>query len=197
MEKGLKDMTLEELWRLFPIVLKEYTKEYQLWYQEEEEQIRHTVAAEKICRINHIGSTFVEGLLSKPTVDILLEVKQNTNIETIKNNLIKNGWILMNQQTEPFLTMVFNKGYTPNGFANKVFHLHLRYYGDWDELYFRDYLSENGTVAKEYGQLKRELGKRHEHNRDAYTEAKTEFIQKYTKIARETYSKRYQVEPLK
>ena len=32
----------------------------------------------------------------------------------------------------------FNKGYTLQGFAERVFHLHLCYEGDNDELYFRD-----------------------------------------------------------
>ena len=31
-----------------------------------------------------------------------------------------------------------DKGYTENGFADKVYHIHLRYAGDNDELYFRD-----------------------------------------------------------
>ena len=78
----------------------------------------------------------------------------------------------------------FNKGYTENGFADRVFHLHLRYAGDNDELYFRDYLIEHPDVAKEYEKLKLELWKKYEHNRDAYTEAKTEFVRKYTEKAR-------------
>ena len=44
----------------------------------------------------------------------------------------------------------FNKGYTEDGFAEKVFHLHLRYRGDNGELYFRDFLIEHPDVAKEY-----------------------------------------------
>ena len=41
----------------------------------------------------------------------------------------------------------FNKGYTEEGFAERVFHLHLRYIGDNDELYFRDYLIEHANIA--------------------------------------------------
>jgi GrpB-like predicted nucleotidyltransferase (UPF0157 family) len=36
--------------------------------------------------------------------------------------------------------MMFMKGYTSKGFEGQVFHVHVRYRGDWDELYFRDYL---------------------------------------------------------
>lgn len=47
-----------------------------------------------------------------------------------------------------------NSGYTKNGFADKVFHIHLRYVGDNDELYFRDYLKDHPQIAKEYETLK-------------------------------------------
>lgn len=33
--KKLTDMSLEELWQLFPIVLKEYNPKYPDWYNEE------------------------------------------------------------------------------------------------------------------------------------------------------------------
>jgi GrpB-like predicted nucleotidyltransferase (UPF0157 family) len=84
-----------------------------------------------------------------------------------------------------------NKGYTENGFAEKVFHLHLRYVGDNHELYFRDFLNENPVTAKEYEKLKLCLWKRYEHDRDGYTEAKTAFVLAYTKKAKEKYGNRY------
>ena len=68
------------------------------------------------------------------------------------------------------------KGYTPQGFAEKVFHLHICHPGDWDEIVFRDYLRRSPRKAEEYAELKIELQKRFKHNRDAYTEAKGEFI---------------------
>ena len=85
----------------------------------------------------------------------------------------------------------FNKGYTENGFAERVFHLHLRYAGDNNELYFRDYLIEYPEVAKVYEELKLSLWKKYEHNRDAYTNAKTEFVKIYTEKAKILYGNRY------
>jgi GrpB-like predicted nucleotidyltransferase (UPF0157 family) len=71
------------------------------------------------------------------------------------------------------------------GFAEKVFHLHLRYYGDNDEVYFRDYLNEHAEIAKLYEEMKLNLWKQYEHDRDGYTEAKREFVKKYTEIAKQ------------
>ena len=47
-------------------------------------------------------------------------------------------------------------------------------------LYFRDYLNEHPEIAKEYEALKLEIWKRYEHDRDAYTGAKTDIIRKWT-----------------
>jgi len=85
---------------------------------------------------------------------------------------------------------MFMKGYTPYGFEDHVFHIHVRYSGDWDELYFRDYLLEHPGVAEEYGILKLKLKDKFEHDRDAYTDAKTEFISEVTRLARKEFGDR-------
>jgi len=184
-------MSLEELWKLFPIVLREHNPAYKEWYNEERDNLFNIVDERNVKRISHIGSTAVEGLVAKPTVDILMELNPDCNVEDIKSRLVKAGWICMSFEVAPSLNMVFNKGYTPQGFAQRVFHLHVRYFGDWKELYFRDYLRANKAVADEYGKLKISLQKKYEHNRDAYTEAKTEFIMKYTRLAMEQFPGRY------
>jgi GrpB-like predicted nucleotidyltransferase (UPF0157 family) len=191
MEKKLSEMNLEELWELFPIILCEHNPEYKEWYSEEKDKIGKIIGVSKIDRINHIGSTAVEGLIAKPTIDILLELNCNNDIENIKLRLEDAGWVLMESESEPNFKMSFNKGYTPNGFAKKVFHLHVRFLGDWDELYFRDYLMIHKGVAKKYGELKQQLQKKYKHDRDGYTETKTDFIRKWTKKARKDFGNRY------
>ncbi len=191
MEKALSEMTLEELWELFPIILRAHNPEYKEWYLKEKENIENVVGVKEIERINHIGSSAVEGLIAKPIIDILLEVDSNSDIDNLKSKLENAGWTLMSSEKEPDLKMFFNKGYTPNGFAERVFHLHVRFLGDWDELYFRDYLMLHKEVANKYEKLKKKLKKKYEHNRDGYTEAKTEFIKKWTKRARREFPDRY------
>lgn len=195
MAKSLSEMSLEELWQLFPIILKKHNPEYKNWYQEEKSKLKKSLAEADIVRINHIGSTAVEGLLAKPTVDILLEISRKTKPANVEAELKSAGWTLMhrNQEGEE-LNLVFNKGYTPEGFADKVFHLHLRYLGDWDELYFRDYLNAHSEIAEKYGKLKQKLEKEYKHNRDGYTEAKTEFIKKHTAEARKEFAGKYLTE---
>lgn len=96
-------------------------------------------------RISHIGSTAISGISAKNIVDVLVEVNDKADLDIVKNILINKGWLCMNM-TEARITL--NKGYTERGFAEKVFHLHIRIVGDNDELYFRDYLNEHKEIGK-------------------------------------------------
>lgn len=180
MSKQLSEMTLEELWELFPIILSEHRDIWNFWYDEEKKRITGFLKMDNVI-INHIGSTAVKGIWAKPIVDILLEIPETADMESIKGILTDNGYICMSESNN---RKSFNRGYTNEGFAERVFHLHLRYAGDNDELYFRDYMNDNPDVAKAYENLKLSLWKKYEHNRDGYTEAKSEFIKKYTEKAK-------------
>ena len=118
----------------------------------------------------------------------MVEISENADMEEVAHILERNGFIRMSGEKG---RISLNKGYTKDGFADKVYHIHLRYTGDNDELYFRDYLNEHPQIAKEYEALKLELWKRYEHDRDAYTDAKTAFIRKLTAEARRVYGDRY------
>ncbi len=184
MKKPLNDLTNEELWNLFPIVLSKHNPKWKDRYFDEKKVLEHAVGLQNIAGINHFGSTAVPGLIAKPTIDILLEIKHDTSIERLITAMQSNGYIYSEQPQNPAPHMMFMKGYTPEGFKGQVFHVHVRYSGDWDELYFRDYLLTHPETADEYGNLKKRLQVKYEHDRDGYTDAKTEFIKRITGLAR-------------
>lgn len=191
MKKELSEMTLEELWELFPIILKDHNSEYSQWYSDEKQNLLSGFKTNDIRRMNHIGSTAVKGLIAKPTIDILMEIDDECDIAILKRTLADNDWILMAEESHPDLKLVFNKGYTPDGLAEKAYHLHVRYSGDWHELYFRDYLLAHDEIAAEYGKLKIRLAAQYKYDRDRYTNAKSDFILRYTNLAREEFTDRY------
>ncbi len=180
--KRLEDMTLEELWQLFPIILTEPNPKWSDWAAQEISSLQITLG-DLISCINHIGSTAIKGIWAKPIIDILLETDRTANFHTIKSLLVRAGYICMNENET---RLDFNKGYTPNGFDDKVFHIHVRLRGDNDEVYFRDYLITHSDVAKDYEKLKLSLWKSFEHNRDGYTNAKSDFITHCTAIAKQS-----------
>jgi GrpB-like predicted nucleotidyltransferase (UPF0157 family) len=191
--KRLSEMTLDELWHLFPVILKEYNTEYPEWYRIEKDRLVESFYDGVIVRINHIGSTAVPGIISKPTIDILMELSPGSDINQITNKLKSMNWTLMNFSERPFFKQTYNKGYTKYGFDEKVYHLHVRYADDWSELYFRDYLIGHPEVANEYADLKKQLKEKYQHNRDAYTDEKEEFVSKYSALAKMQFGDRYRI----
>lgn len=188
MSKELSEMTLEELWRLFPIQLTEPNSGWSDCYHEMRLMLEKAFNGFSDVRISHIGSTAVKGIWAKPIVDILVEIGQDEDMNQAALIIEQNGFIRMSEKGD---RISFNSGYTKDGFADKVYHLHLRRRGDNAELYFRDYLNEFPEMAKEYERLKLGLWKQYEFDRDGYTAAKAEFVLRCTEKAKERYGDRY------
>lgn len=180
MSKKLSEMTLDELWRLFPIILTEHNSQWSEWYSEEAEQLKRILPPD--LSYYHIGSTAVNGIMAKPIIDIIIAAGSTDMLKAAADILEKHGYIIMSASEK---RISLNKGYTENGFAERVFHIHLRSIGDTDEVLFRDYLNAHPDIAKDYERLKLSLWKKYEHDRDGYTNAKTEFVNKYTALAKE------------
>lgn len=190
MSKQLNEMTNEELWRLFPITLCEHMPVWKKRYKAEKELITKTIGSQNIAVMNHYGSTSIPNLVAKPTIDILLEIAEDTGLDMLKQGMLSIGYLYSPQPKNPPPHMMFMKGYTPRGFEGQVFHVHVRYAGDWDELYFRDYLKNHPEAAAEYGELKKQLMEKFEFDRDGYTQAKGDFIRRITALARQELQKR-------
>lgn len=187
MKKTLSEMTLEELWHLFPIFLTSPNTNWNNWYNEEKNRIEKLLNI-KDYYINHIGSTSIKNIYAKPIIDIIMEIPKSMQMKEIKNFLIKIGYTCMKENDS---RNSFCLGYTTNGFAEKVFHLHLRYYNDNDELYFRDFMNEFPDLKKEYETLKLSLCDKYKYDRDGYTIAKSDFVVKNTNLAKKYYNYKY------
>lgn len=201
MKKKVSELSMDEFKKAFPILVKEHNESYRDWYESETKNICSVIRAEDIIRINHIGSTAVKGLLAKPTIDILMEIDGCCNVTRMLDDLkaIGFGEEIFTRNEDP-LRILLGKGYSSDGCAEKVFHLHIRYAGDWDELYFRDYLMQYPAVAQEYGQLKLsilqgiekgEIERMPNGKANGYSTAKLDFVKKYSLIAKQEFQNRY------
>ncbi len=180
MRKKLKDMTLAELWQLFPIALTTYNSDWPKWANEEIQKLS-VLLIHYSPIINHIGSTAIPYIQAKPIIDILIEINPDIDWQCIKAEMEIAGYTCMSVSET---RMSFNKGYTPDGYADRVFHIHCHIIGDNDEIVFRDYLIAHPEVAKEYEQLKLSLLPKYKHDRDGYTEAKSEFVRNVVRLAK-------------
>jgi GrpB-like predicted nucleotidyltransferase (UPF0157 family) len=123
--------------------------------------------------IHHFGSTAVPGLAAKPVIDMIA---------------------LVPDLDAPIATLVHSVGYQfPRAFnatlahrrflcypsaSHRTHHLHLvdQREGIERRLRFRDRLRADPVLAGEYVALKRALAERYRHDREAYTDAKSEFV---------------------
>jgi GrpB-like predicted nucleotidyltransferase (UPF0157 family) len=184
MAKELNNMTTDELGQLFPIIIVDYNTLWPELASEESANILAAVGNDVIINIEHIGSTAVPGLCAKPTIDFLLEISETANCDLLINQLQRIDYQFISKPENPPPHMMFAKGYSESGITGQTFHIQVRYPGDWDEIVFRDYLLKNQKALDEYAGLKRELADRFKNDRENYTDNKTEFIKKATRIAR-------------
>jgi len=182
--KSLNDFTIAELGQLFPIIISDYLDKWPDLYALESKIITDSFSKAEIVRIDHIGSTAIPRLKAKPTIDILLQVTEQIDIQKLKDTFKSIGYEINNHPENPAPHLTFVKGYTNQGFKGQAYHVHIRYRGDWDEIRFKDYLIKHNDIAKEYESLKLELAEKYKHDREAYTDSKTEWIKKINNLTR-------------
>jgi len=122
--------------------------------------------------IEHIGSTSIPDMDAKPIVDIAVAVASLDEIQKCVQPLSSVGYEYKGEYGLPGRHF-FTKG-TPHTHYLHVVAKESQYWNAW--LLFRDYLAGNSNAAKEYSNLKQDLAKKYESDRDAYTKAKSKFI---------------------
>ncbi len=183
-QKDLYKMTTKELGQLFPIIINDYSDKWSGLFQNEAKLITDSFLQSEIERIDHIGSTAIPRIKAKPTIDILLQIKEQLDISKLKDRFKSHGYFINDHPENPAPHLTFVKGYTEQGVKGQTYHVHIRYRGDWDEIRFRDYLIKNNAIAKEYETLKLELAAKYPNDREAYTDSKTEWIEKINNLTR-------------
>ncbi len=181
MNKDLNSLSQEELGLLFPIIISQYNPGWIDLFKSEKKLIQK-INGVKI--VEHIGSTAIPGLIAKPAIDILIEIEDDTFTDSISDSLKLIGYHPIPKSENPPPHLMLAKGYTSGGFSGQQYHIHVRFRGDWDEIYFRDYLIQHHGIALEYASLKLKLSEIYPNDREKYTDSKTEFVTRISKIAR-------------
>jgi GrpB-like predicted nucleotidyltransferase (UPF0157 family) len=137
----------------------------------EVERLRRLVPA---LAFHHVGSTAVPGLAAKPVIDLMALA---CDLDQFVEPIIEAGY----QYPQAFNAVLRGRRWFCRPSANvRTHHLHL--VADRAELErhlrFRDVLRQRPHVADEYAALKRNLAERYRDDREAYTTAKSAFIER-------------------
>jgi GrpB-like predicted nucleotidyltransferase (UPF0157 family) len=157
-----------------PVIIEPYDPTWPTKFELEKRVLITVLAPWLVGPIEHIGSTAVPGLPAKPVIDIMGAVQDLATSKPAIEALRPLNYCYFAYKAD--LMHWFCK---PSPF-NRTHHLHLVPFESqvWRErLAFRDCLRSDPTTRMAYTQLKLKLAAEFGNDRDAYTEAKSEFIQ--------------------
>ncbi len=160
------------------VELVAYDPDWPRQFAVEADRLRAVLDPALVIGIEHFGSTAVPGLIAKPIIDILIAVHSlaRAKAEAIEP-ILGLGYVYWADNPKPD-RMFFVKGMPPYG-ARRTHHVHITEPDGemWRRrLPFRDYLRAHPDEAARYAALKRDLAQRHATDREAYTDAKTDYV---------------------
>ena len=122
--------------------------------------------------IEHMGSTSIPGISAKPVIDIIVLVTDLAEGYAAVPALESSGYSFWRDNPDK------SKLYLVRGLPNRTHNLHI--HADAGEvrrhLLFRDHLRADPVARAEYEALKQDLSVRYRDDREAYSKAKSEFI---------------------
>ena len=157
-----------------------YDESWPTRFQQEREILQDVMALWMSGSIEHIGSTAVPGLAAKPVIDIMAGVESLGVSRGAIPALSKVGYCYF-----PYRPDSMHWFCKPSP-SLRTHHLHLVPYQSrlWVErLAFRDYLRTHRVAMEEYAELKCQLAEQNRFDREAYTDAKTPFVERIVKLA--------------
>ena len=165
------------------VTLEIYNPDWKALFEQEKAALEQALDGIPVT-IEHIGSTSVPDLKSKPILDIGIGVDNKCNIEIITDILSKNNYSNLGFRSEQMGVILERLS---NGKRTHCIHILERTSQHWtDYLNLRNLLRTNEHIRKDYGLLKESLAKLHYNNRKAYTAGKAGFIQAHLTTMRNT-----------
>jgi len=155
-----------------PVVIESYNPEWKIEFDQIASNIR-AVLKERASRIDHIGSTSIEGLDAKPIIDIQISVNSFEPFDELKEALESIGYRYKPDNTE------LTKRYFREKEYQKRTHIHVRLDGHWSQQYpllFRDYVRTHPEEKQAYETLKHELANTYKDQRSKYVSGKETLI---------------------
>jgi GrpB-like predicted nucleotidyltransferase (UPF0157 family) len=163
------------------VKLSDYNPEWSNLFQQEKDVISSTLE-DKLLGVEHIGSTAIPGIKSKPILDLMIAIKSLNDWEELKEPLGELGYEFRRDSRSLQQHILFVKGpEEKRTHYLKVAEINSDF---WKEhILFRDYLIAHPDKAKEYENLKMTMLKAHEGNRDPYTKGKEVFVKDVLRLA--------------
>lgn len=152
---------------------------------EEEKQLLQAVLGEVSAKVEHIGSTSIDGLAAKPIIDILIGLPDFSVADSLVPGIETLDYEYFKKYEDE---MPYRRYFAKNLNGIRTHQIHLVEIGSefWERhLLFRDYLRQNPETASDYAVLKKRLTESEWEDVNEYADAKSEFIKSVENKAKE------------
>jgi GrpB-like predicted nucleotidyltransferase (UPF0157 family) len=159
------------------ITLVEYDPDWPREFERESGLLLRSLG-DSVTKIEHIGSTSVPSLVSKPIIDIMVGLRDFSEAGSLVPKIVNIGYTYFPEFED---VMPFRRFFKKFIHDTATHHIHMVEIGGefWlRHLLFRDRLRSDPATAAEYASLKKELAKRDWKVSNDFAEAKTEFIKR-------------------
>ena len=160
------------------VEIVDYDPRWPALFDDEARRLRAVLDPSLIVGLEHFGSTAIPGLSAKPIFDVLIAVRSLTDAQASFVDALRTLDYVYWADNPKQDRMFFVKGMPPFG-SRRSHHVHVTETDGemWQRLAFRDYLRAHPEEARTYEQLKRRLATEHPADREAYTDAKSAYIE--------------------
>jgi GrpB-like predicted nucleotidyltransferase (UPF0157 family) len=167
-----------EPWDMDGIEIVNYDPRWPALFDEEAKRLRAALDPSSIVGLEHFGSTAVPGLSAKPIIDILIAVRSLADAQATFVEALRHLDYVYWADNPISDRMFFVKGMPPFG-SRRSHHVHVTEPDGemWQRLAFRDYLRAHPEEVRTYERLKRRLAAEHPTDREAYTDAKSAYVE--------------------
>lgn len=159
-----------------------WTEEWAVLF-EKEAKILDRIFQENVVNIHHIGSTALSTVgYAKPIIDILLEVKDLTDVDRLNPTMLSQGYVAKGENGIP------GRRFFQKGGDNRTHHVHVFQIEDKQiefHLDFKNYLLQHPEEAIRYRKKKLELAANYPDEHQYYQEGKQELVSELARAASE------------
>ena len=154
--------------------IMDYREDYSQIYEEEKNELLQ-IYKERISSIDHVGSTSIKNIKSKPIIDILIQTDDLEDFKSFTEANVEGD--IYTVKKEPTMGGDYLIRKEEDGKVKAFIHVYKT--GDMNgitSIMFRDYMNSHKDEKKRYEELKIELYEKYKNERKQYTLGKDKYI---------------------
>lgn len=165
------------------ILVEKYNPEWPKWFEDIKTFLGETIS--QVCiQIEHVGSTSVRGMTAKPIIDLILVI-ESQDFKKIKRFLAERGYYYQGDQGIKDRE-VFRLTDMPVSSPVPYHHLYVcsKHSAELKkETAFRDFMRQHADWRQRLNELKLQLCKEYNNDRQSYIDGKAAMVSQITELA--------------